>query len=683
LFRIGVDIGGTFTDFAIWKKEGDAYVEIGSHKSPTSRPDFAEAVMRGVEDLIALHGVAVDSPILVVHGTTVSTNAVIERSEPPVALITTMGYRDLLTIARLRLAKPVDLYNARPEPLVRRDLVFDVKERMLADGSIDTALDEDDFVRAVQTALDRGATAVAVCFLHAHRNPVHEQKALALARQRFPGLEIMASHEVWPQQSEYERAVLTLLNVYVKRLMDGYLHQLDSRLRSKFPNSKLYVTKSNGGIMSVDEAVRLPIHTLLSGPAAGVTAAQTLGSYLGLDQILTFDMGGTSTDVSLIDRGRPMITGLATVGDFPLMMPVTAVEAMGAGGGSVIWLDGQVMKVGPRSAGSNPGPASYGLGGSEPTLSDAYLIANYLSPKGLLGGRLALDRGLAEKAFAPIAAALKMGVVEVAESAIDVATSNMLAKITPFLARLGVGAAELTLMIYGGAGGIHGPILGDEIGIKQMVVPRIPSVFCAFGGLVSDLVHDGVQSVHGITPNYEKLKRAYAELDREGRLWLERQTFQGQLKSVEFIYSADMRYAAQSFTISVDISDCLAEDRGLNAIYDAFHGEHKRLFGHSNPDGAVLIDNFRLRSIGRQEKPSAEPLHMDARGTVDAIERRDVRMNGVWKKNVPVYSWIDLPPQWSTVGPAIIQHDLATILAPPGYAARLGKLGDLELSKDN
>ncbi|CAH1687356.1 N-methylhydantoinase A [Hyphomicrobiales bacterium] len=681
MLRIGVDIGGTFTDFAIWKDEADGYVDIGSHKAPTSRPNFADTVKQGVRDLVARYGVAHDSPILVVHGTTVSTNAVIERSEPPIALITTKGYRDLLGIARLRLDKPVDLFNRRTTPLVPRENVFAITERILSDGSEDIPLDEAELIAAVETAVARGLSTIGVCFLHAHRNPAHERQAVELIRGRFPHVEVMASHEVWPQQSEYERAMLTLLNVYVKRLMQGYLRDIDDFLGENYPNAKLYITKSNGGIMSAVEARELPIHTLLSGPAAGVTAAQTLGRYLGLDRILTFDMGGTSADVSLIDGGRPMITAQAEVGDFPLMMPVTAVEAIGAGGGSIVWLDGGVLKVGPRSAGSLPGPACYGLGGTAPTLSDAYLITNYLSPKGLLGGRVALDRSLAEKAFAPIADALGTDVVAAAESAIDVATSNMLAKISPFLARLGVGASDLTLMIFGGAGGVHGPILASEINIGRMVVPRLPSVFCAFGGLVSDLMHDAVRTVQGQSLVRADIFSIFATLAEEGRDWLKRQSHEGQVKETDFIHLADMRYAAQSFTLSIDLSAAVAAGGGLDAILAAFHAEHERLFGHANPEAPVSIDTLRVRTVGRQAKPGAVALA--GTGTEpDPIERRRIRSGGRWLDDVPVYAWGDLSPHWAGSGPAIIQQDLATILVPPGYGARVGALGDLELVKD-
>ncbi|WP_414474081.1 hydantoinase/oxoprolinase family protein [Microvirga sp. M2] len=681
MLRIGVDIGGTFTDFAIWKDERDGYVEIGSHKRPTTYPNFADAVIQGVIEIAERCAIPADASVLVVHGTTISTNAVIERSQPPVALLTTQGYRDLLGIARLRLDKPIDLFNRRPAPIVPRERVFEIRERLLSDGSVDTPIDDASVIAALRAAREKGAQAVGICFLHGYRNPVHERRALELARVHFPDLDVMASHEVWPQQSEYERAVLTLLNVYVKRLMDSYLKEVDDFLQSRFPRSRLAITKSNGGIMSSAEAREVPVHTLLSGPAAGVTAAQAVGELLGLEQVLTFDMGGTSTDVSLIERGRPVTTGQAEVGDFPLLMPVTAIEAMGAGGGSIVWLDAGVLKVGPRSARSQPGPACYGQGGREPTLTDAYLLMNYLSPKGLLGGKLSLDRSLAEEAFRPIADALGTDAVGAAQSAIAVATSTMMTRVLPFLARCGVGPNDLALMIYGGAGGIHGPLLAEECGIRHIVVPRLPSVFCAFGGLVSDLVHDGVHSLHGVSLSREGIARRFDTLRAEGEAWLARQSHDEQILAVDRVYLADMRYGAQSFTIPIDLSGRLEAGLELDAVFALFHREHHRLFGHCDENSPVVIDNLRLRTIGRQAKPAAVPLDPGEPLEPRPIETRPILVEGRWVAEAPVYSWPEMRVGQRIEGPAIVQQDLATILVPQGFRAKLTAFGDLEMTK--
>lgn len=680
MIRIGVDIGGTFTDFAIWRDEADGYSLIESHKVATTRPDFAAGVKAGIAELAARHGVVPGDPLLVIHGTTVSTNAVIERSEPTVALLTTTGFRDLLEIARLRLNKPVDLFNRRPEPLTPREHVFTIGGRLLADGREDQPLDEPALLAALAEIQRRGIGAVAICFMNSYVNPAHERAARDLAAVHFPDLDLVLSSDVWPQQAEYERATLTLLNAYVKPLMRGYIGELEAWLAAQFPGAQLQITKSNGGIMSAAEAMSLPVHTLLSGPAAGVTAARNLGAMLDVAGILTFDMGGTSADVSLISAGRSVTAGQAEVGDFPLMMPVTSVEAMGAGGGSIVRLDDGVMKVGPRSMGSRPGPACYGLGGTLPTLSDAYLLTGYLPASGLLGGSMALDPGLAEAAFAPLAEAVNLSVIETADAAIRVATAGMMARITPFLARMGVGAGDLSLMIFGGAGGIHGPILADDIGIRHIIIPRTPSVFCALGGLVSDLVHDSVCSLQGAGVDPQQLKASFADLLKDGEAWLQQQSSGEALADTRFELLAEMRHAAQSFPILVDLTAAMAAGADAAALAQLFHDQHARLFGHSDPAGAVVIDTLRVRSTGQRSKPA--PLgHAGGTAAPQPVASRDLHVNGQWHRAVPVWSQSDLAVGWQSSGPAIIQQDLATVYVPAGYAVGLTPFGDIDMRR--
>lgn len=683
MLRIGVDIGGTFTDFAIWKDEGDGYRRIDGEKIPTSRPRFADSVIEGIVRITKRHELRPSDPLLVVHGTTVGTNAVIELTEQAIALITTQGYRDILSIARLRLDKPVDLFNRRATPLVPRALVFEVKERLRADGSVDTPIDEDSVINALMKARDSGVKAIGVCLLHGYRNPVHEAQIVKIARERFPELDVMASHEIWPQQSEYERSMLTLLNMYVKRVMASYIGELDGFLRDKLPNARLLVTKSNGGVMSAEEACRLPVHTLLSGPAAGVTAARTLAEWTQNPNVMTMDMGGTSTDVALVQVGRPTLTAQAQVGDFPLLLPVTAIEAMGAGGGSIAWLDGKVPKVGPRSAGSKPGPACYGFGGTEPTLTDAYLLCNYLSPRGLLGGKLPLSREKAEEAMSTIANASGSDSITAAESCVAIATSNMLAKVLPFLARAGVGPSDLTLMIFGGAGGIHGPMLAEELGIKRILVPRLSSVFCAFGGLAADLVHDGVRTVTGADPGEAELLRVYAELTQSGRRWVEQQASGGKVEKVDALYLAEMRYAAQSFTISVNVTEVVRSGAGLEGFTEAFHAEHKALFGFSSPGTPIAFNELMVRTFGRQAKPNAQGETDKQEKGAESRSRRKLRLQGRWWPDCPIFNRSELAAGWSDVGPAVIEHELSTVLVPVGFRAAISTLGDITMTKEH
>ena len=549
--------------------------------------------------------------MLIVHGTTVSTNAVIERSGPPIALLVTEGFRDLLGIARLRVDRPMDLFARRAPPLIPRRMVWEISERILADGSVDRALDPADAVAAARAAQAEGATGLAVCFLHSHRNPAHERLAAEAIRAAVPDLDVVLSHEVWPQAGEYERGSAAVLNAYSRRVMAGYIAEIRSFLAERLPRARLLITKSNGGLMTAAEAERMPIHTLLSGPAAGVAASSALGAMLETANLLTMDMGGTSTDISLIRDGRAMASSDAKVGDFPLMMPVTAIEAIGAGGGSIAWMDGPVLKVGPRSAGARPGPACYGLGGTQPTVSDAYLLCGYLSAEAPLAGGLRLRPDLAEQAIAPLAAALGCDATAAAESIVAVAAANMLAGALPFIARLGVEPGDVALMIYGGAGAIHGPLLAEEMGIRRVVVPRLSAVFCGFGGLVSDLLHDGIRNVHGRAPD---AAGTFAALRDEGAAWLAEQA---PGTTPEFEHHAEMRYAGQSFEVDTVLPEAAPDDPA--AIAAAFHEEHRRLFGHADPAATTEIIALRVRTRGRlPARPPVRPLEARARDASDA-----------------------------------------------------------------
>ena len=675
MIRIGIDIGGTFTDFAIWRGESAGYTAVRAMKVPSTPPDFALGVQAGLEALLADGSIAAGDAMLIVHGTTVSTNAVIERSGPPLALLVTAGFRDILDVARLRIDRPVDLFARRAAPIIPRRAVFEIGERILADGSIDRPLDDEEVVAAVSTALANGAAAIAVCFLHAYRNPAHERAAAAAIRAALGPVDVVLSHEVWPQQSEYERASAALLNAYARRALSGYLGALESWLAHRLPNASLLVTKSNGGVMSAAEATRMPVHTLLSGPAAGVTAAQSLGAALGEASLLTMDMGGTSTDISLIRDGRIMVSQDGRVGDFPLMMPVTAIEAIGAGGGSIAWLDGPVLKVGPRSAGARPGPACYGRGGTAPTVSDAYLLCGYLSEDVPLSGGLTLRRDLAEAAIAPLATAIGRDPASAAEAIIAVATANMLANAMPFIARSGVAPSELTLMIFGGAGAIHGPLLAEEMGIGRVVIPRLAAVFCGYGCLVSDLSYDLIRTVHGRTLAAADIAASFRNLQAEAGAWLA-----DQAKDAVPLYEfgADIRYAGQSFDVGVAIPPEAAAHGDAAAIAAAFHAEHRRLYGHAHTANPIEIIALRLRVRGALPRPGAVPLPQH--GTPAPPASRLARFGG-HDIAVPVHDWASLPAGWSAPGPMIVVQPTATVVVPAAFNVAIGTLGDLILER--
>lgn len=678
MLRVGIDIGGTFTDFTAWQATGDGREVNIAFKVPSTPPDFAEGFKNGFRHLLEKVGEVDD--VFVVHGTTVSTNTVIERSAAPVALFTTAGFKDVLNLQRLRLKQPTDIFNQRPAALVPRHLVFEIDERLWADGSVRIEAKEDDLLRAVRQAEAAGARGVAVAFLHAFRNPAHEELARRIIRENSD-LDVSISSEIWPQIGEYERAILAVLNAYVRPAMNSYIGEIESFLKERLPHANLFITRSNGGAMAASEARAFPVQTLLSGPASGVTAAQELAGRLGDAQILTFDMGGTSTDVSLIRDARPTVSSEAEVGDFPLTMPVTEIEAIGAGGGSLIAMDGKVLKVGPRSAGARPGPACFGHGGTKPAVSDAYALCGYLNPENFLGGKMKLDVAAAEMAIAPVARAMELGIAETAEAAITVATSNMVARVLPYLARHGVDPEDVTLVVYGGAGALHGPLLAQDMGIGRVLVPPTPSVFCASGGLVTGLVHDIVASVHGVAVDGEALKSTIADLERQAREWLAKQIDAAKIVESRFDHFAEMRYQGQSFQVRVPLDRQMISGGDMQAVATAFHAEHERLYSHCDPNGAVELLEIRVRVTGDLAGPSATEIGAATGPAASALYgTRRIRINGGWH-DAAIYDRAKFAAGHVVRGPAIVEQGDATILVPPHFKAETNRFGDLIIER--
>lgn len=683
MIRVGVDIGGTFTDFVIWRDDVPG-APIASFKVPSTPPDFEAGFIAGFEQLLARMPVAADETVIVMHGTTVSTNAVIERSQSPVALLVTRGFRDILELQRLRLADPINLLGGRRKPLIGRDLVFEIDERVGAAGEVVMPLDPASIDRAVAGIRAAGIGGVAVALLHAYAFPAHEQAVAARLRAVAPDLDVCLSSDVWPRIGEYERAVNALLNVYVRPKMGGYLGAVERWLADRLPGAQLFITRSNGGAMAAAEARSFPVHTLLSGPASGVTAARLLARIEPDRQLLTMDMGGTSTDISLIRGGQPTVARETEVGDFPLTMPVTGIEAIGAGGGSIARLDGHVLRVGPESAGALPGPACFARGGTRPTITDAYLVCGYLDPDTFLGGTMPLDPEAAARAYAPLAAALGgAGIAAAADAAIAVATSNMIAAVLPFLARNGVDPEEVTLVAFGGNGALHGPLLAAEIGIPRVVVPAIPSVFCALGGIVTELVHDVVAIVQTEVLDNAALAAALDGLEADARAWLARQVEADRIVAVAIEHVADMRYVGQSFQIAVPLDLASAGEADIAAAAAAFHDEHRRLHAHADPTAAVEIIELRVRVRGALAAPPEEtPAPAGLAPAPEPVTRRTLQIDGTAYPDCPVHDRARLSAGVRLAGPAIISQSDATVLVPPAFTAEIRPGGEIVLAKE-
>nr|NTA44619.1 hydantoinase/oxoprolinase family protein [Agrobacterium tumefaciens] len=606
--------------------------------------------------------------------------AVIERKGPKIAFFVTKGYRDLLELQRIGVRNPLNLFETRTRPLIDREMVFEVEERLLRGGLVRTSIDEAAVEALARRAADAGAAGYAVALLHSYANPQHE-KAVARVIRKAVGedAEVSLSSEIWPRIGEYERAIVSVLNAFVKRRMNEYIGAVETYVAERLPGSQLFVTRSNGGAMAACEARNFPVHTLLSGPASGVTAVQYLGRALGEHNILTMDMGGTSTDISLVRDGEALTSTSAEVGEFPVVMPVTSIEAIGAGGGSVVTIDGGVLRIGPRSAGSYPGPACFSRGGTEPTLTDAFLLAGYL-PEALLGGDMQLDRHAAERAMAPIAETLKTDVLSAAEMCVTVASSNMVAGVLPYLARQGVDPEDLTVLVYGGAGAIQGPLLAAEIGVNRVLVPATPSVFCALGGLVSDLSNDALETVHGLDIDGSLIAKKFQVLREQGAEWLSRQVPPERLVSKTFECWAEMRYVGQSFQVDVRLPDTAIEAHDIAAMHAAFHQEHERIYSHADKAAPVEFVDLRMRVRGSMSIP--QPSTPETSGAGDALKGvRSMRFQNKLIPEVRVFDRASLTPNDAIQGPAVIEQRDATIVVPPEFVARVGAYGAILMTR--
>lgn len=479
-YRLGIDIGGTFTDFSLLD---EATGELSGFKSPTVPGDPGRGVLDGLRALVSERALDPASIEYLVHGTTIAVNTVIQRNGAVLGLLVTAGFGDVLEIQRLRLASPVNFTATRPAPLIPRYRVGEVTERILADGTVDTALDREELVReATRLVEGEGAEGLVVAFINAYRTPAHEAEARKVLAEHFPGVHVTCSHDIWPQIREYERTMVAILSAYVRPRVERYLGLLERELAGVGVRVPLYVTKSNGGVTTARDARQATAETMLSGPASGVIGATSVCVRAGYRNLITFDMGGTSADIALVRDGQPVYSTDETVGDFPIVMPVVGVSSIGAGGGSIAWLDSVgVLKVGPRSAGADPGPACYGRGGTEPALSDAFLACGFLNPENFVGGRLRLHPDRAAAALRPLGEALDLDVDGAAEAVVEVATANMYAAFSNVLARHGLDPRDFALVAFGGAGPVEACFLAEEFHIPRVIVPPSPGTLCAQG----------------------------------------------------------------------------------------------------------------------------------------------------------------------------------------------------------
>jgi N-methylhydantoinase A len=670
-WRIGVDIGGTFADFAALDTGTGELTTLKVLTTPTAPGDDVAAGLSRLSE----GGLETEAVERFVHGTTVGVNTIIQRRGAPLALFTTAGFTDVLELARLRMPDPYSLFCERPAPLIPRQHVFGIAERMDSEGATLTAPDRVSVMAALEAARAAGCEGVVVSFLHAWRNPAHEEAVAAMIAELAPDLFIFRGSEVWPAIREYERTTTSVLNAYVHPRIAAYLERIQHQLTAAGIAAPLLLTTSAGGTMTAERGKRDCVGMLLSGTASGVVGAGVVARAAQEHAVLTLDMGGTSADVALLVDGVPSFGSGQTIGEFPLAIPTVAVISSGQGGGSIARLDAQgVLQVGPESAGSTPGPACFGRGGTHLTVTDAALICGILGQGELGFGAIAPDKSLAEAAAAPIAERLGMDVPAVAEGVLQVAISGMLVEIDKLLARAGVHASELALMPFGGAGPMLGALLADTAGIRRVLVPPVPGTLCALGALAADLRRDTMRTV--LLPldatSWPRIGTVFGELATEARDALAEMSGGDDARVA---LAADLRYRGQSYELTVPVPDDVAQAASPEALAALFHATHAESFGHSDPDAPVEIISLRA-AASRAAPPIPFPRHPGTEHDAKPEATIRLRLGGGWQE-AGLHRRTALKPGARFVGPAVVTQADCTVLVPPGWNARTDALGNL------
>jgi len=675
MYRIGVDVGGTFTDFTLLNQSTD---EIHFFKVPSTPHDPSEAIENGLRALLGNLGLPPDGVSYLGHGTTVATNIVIERRGASTGLITTKGFRDVLELGRQARPSIYDYRVEKPPVLILRDRRVEVEERIGPAGEVLIPLDEASLAEAAERLAAMGVESVAICFLHSYRRPEHEARAKEAVQKAMPGVYITVSSEILPEFREFERLSTVAVNAFVGPKMGRYLQQFRQRVSNVGITAEPYTIHSNGGLMSIDTVYASPVRTCVSGPAAGVVGAAEIGRVAGLPNLITFDVGGTSTDVSLIHDATPLFTSARLVAGYPVKTPMLDIHVIGAGGGSIAALDDAgSMKVGPRSAGADPGPVAYGRGGTEPTITDANLCLGRLDAAMLLGGRMKIDLDAAREVITrTIAEPLGISMEEAAHGIIQIANANMSRAIRSVSVEKGYDISEFALCAFGGAGPLHSAEVAVECGLPRVLIPREPGTLCARGMLLTDLSSDYVRShfADGTAGSWHAILALFEEMEREGNRWLDKEgTPPGKRRFKRLL---DARYRAQNFEVKVDCDGLGPDD--LEQVLERFHAAHVKEYGYDIRHRSVQFVSARLQAIGDVDKApqtkveggkSLEDAHVGTR-QVYIDKARGWLQTQVYRREL-------LPIETDFEGPAIVNEMSATTFILPRQVGRIDAWGNL------
>lgn len=674
---LGVDVGGTFTDLILFETTTG---EIQLIKVPSTPPDFSTGVLSAVRKALALSSDDDRAVTRFAHGTTVGTNAVLEGKGSKVGLLTTAGFRDVVEIGRQDRDDLYDVAFVRPRTFVPRNRRIAVAERVAADGRVVRALDRETAKAAIRRLIQDGVEAIAVSLLHSYANPLHERELGSLILQLKPDVPVTLSSDVLAEFREYERTMTTVVNAYVMPATARYLERLASALTGEGVAGTVAVMQSNGGLLPSGTARRVPVGALLSGPAAGVVGAVAVAKAAGFSDIITFDMGGTSCDVSLIINGEPRVTLDGRLAGYPIQLPMLDIQTVGAGGGSVAHVRGSALKVGPESAGASPGPVCYGYGGVAPTVSDAHAVLGHLSARRFLLGQGHLDVEAAREAIETmVARPLGIPVEDAALGILAVADDRMMHAIRVVSVEKGYDPRSAVLVAFGGAGPLHATSVARLLNIGKVLVPVVPGALSALGLLLADtrrdLVRTWLHDVGAIDP--AELEAVYAEMEREGRAQLEAEGVEPQL--IFTTRSADLRYRGQAYELIVTAPAPIGP-REMEAVVSSFHQAHRAAYRHAAPGAAVELVNARVQAWGRVPKPELKELSR-AEGAVDRalVEWRSARSrNG--RESVPVFDRSMLAPGHGLVGPAIIEQVDSTTVLHRDDSLEVDRFGNLIIS---
>ena len=670
--RLGIDVGGTFTDLFMHDSETG---RVWLAKTPTTPRDQSIGVLEGIRQICERAEVDRTALDAVLHGTTVATNAVLEGKGARVGLLLTAGWRNLLYLAESWTPGPLfGFFNyQRPTELVPYEDIREVAGRLGARGQEFVPLDEATTRRVIGELIDSGVEALTICLMNAHANPAHEQTVLALAqeemRTRSVSLPISVSSEISPEFREYERAVTTVMNSYVGPVMRRYLTTLESKLAEGGIQSSLQVVRSDGGLMSVAGARERPVNTVLSGPSGGVNGAAFIASRAGFDRILTFDMGGTSTDVAVCEGGSPTVTRETRVGPFPVRAPAVNVESIGAGGGSIAFVSPVTgaLRVGPESAGAVPGPACYGHGGTSATVTDANVVLGHLPPT-LLGGAMTLDVAAAHTAMETLAGEMGLDVHRAARGIVDIVNENMLGALRVVTVQRGLDPSGFALVSFGGAGGLHANALAATLGCYPVIIPPEPGVLSALGFIAADVRNEFSQSLMRTTERTSigEIRGIFGSLQTRAREWLVAEHVPTDEQIVHFV--ADMRYERQGYEIPVEVDGGELDALELEGYAERFRAAHHLLYGFSLP-GSVEVVTLRSRAVGRVAKPNLVVADAAGGGVSSALVGTHPIWQGDAMEDAPLYERRRLQVGMVVPGPAVVMQYDATTLILAGHSA--------------